>query len=74
TEYFYDELLIGETVSGLSRYNSKLARFSGSKLPEPFYISYKRPIWIEFSTDDTIVGTGFILEYAFTNKIKERIE
>ncbi|CAF0776415.1 unnamed protein product, partial [Didymodactylos carnosus] len=68
TEYFYDELLIGETVLGVSRYNSKLTRFSGPKIPEPFYISYEKSVWLEFSTDDTTVGTGFILEYAFIDR------
>ena len=70
TEFGHDELFIGETISGVSRYNSKLFRFSGSKLPDPCLISLRgdiltRAIWIQFTSDQTNTGSGFIIDYVF---------
>ncbi|CAF1189573.1 unnamed protein product [Adineta ricciae] len=70
TEFGHDELFIGETISDVSRYNSKLFRFSGSKLPDPCLISLRgdiqlRPIWMQFLSDHTTTGLGFTLDYAF---------
>jgi hypothetical protein len=70
TEFGHDELLIGETISDVSKYNSKLYRFSGSKIPEPCLILLHggiltRSIWMEFTSDQTNTGSGFILDYIF---------
>lgn len=70
TEFGHDELFIGETISDVSKYNSKLYRFSGSKLPDPCLIPLKgdiltRSIWIHFTSDQTNTGSGFIIDYVF---------
>ncbi|CAF1467779.1 unnamed protein product [Adineta steineri] len=70
TEYGHDELFIGETIPDVSKYNSKLFRFSGSKLPDPCLISLRasnltRFIWMQFISDKTNTGSGFILDYVF---------
>ncbi|CAF1032759.1 unnamed protein product [Rotaria sordida] len=70
TEYGHDELSIGETISDVSKYNSKLFRFSGSKLPNPCLIPLRgdiltRSIWIQFISDETTTGSGFIIDYIF---------
>lgn len=70
TEFSHDELFIGETIPDVSRYNSKFYRFSGRKLPEPCVILLRgdiltRSIWMEFSSDQTTTGTGFVLDYSF---------
>ena len=38
TEFGHDELFIGETITDVSKYNSKLYSFSGSKLPDPLLL------------------------------------
>jgi hypothetical protein len=70
TEFGHDELFIGETIPDVSRYNSKLFRFSGSKLPDPCLIPLRgdiltRSIWIQFTSDQTNTGSGFIIDYEF---------
>jgi hypothetical protein len=70
TEFGHDELFIGETITDVSKYNSKLYRFSGSKLPDPCLISLRgdiltRSIWIQFTSDQTNTGSGFIIDYEF---------
>ncbi len=70
TEFGHDELLIGETITDVSKYNSKLYRFSGSKIPDPCLIVLRgdvstRAIWMEFTSDQTNTGSGFILDYQF---------
>jgi len=70
TEFGHDELFVGETIADVSKYNSKLYRFSGSKLPEPCLIPIRgdiltRSIWIQFTSDQTNTGSGFIIDYEF---------
>ena len=70
TEFGHDELWIGETITDVSKYNSKLSRFSGSKIPDPCLIVLRgdvstRAIWMEFTSDQTNTGSGFILDYQF---------
>ncbi|CAF1526563.1 unnamed protein product [Rotaria sp. Silwood1] len=70
TEFGHDELFIGETIPNVSKYNSKLFRFSGSKLPDPCLIPLRgdilrRSIWIQFLSDQTNTGSGFIIDYKF---------
>lgn len=70
TEFGHDELLIGEKIDDVSNYNSKLFRFSGTKLPDPCYIPFRddrltRPIWMQFVSDHTTTGSGFIVDYVF---------
>jgi hypothetical protein len=70
TEFGHDELFIGETITDVSKYNSKLFRFSGSKLPDPCLIQLRgdiltRSIWIQFTSDQTNTGSGFIIDYVF---------
>lgn len=70
TEFGHDELFVGETIDDVSKYNSKLYRFSGSKLPDPCLIPIRsdiltRPLWIQFTSDQTNTGSGFIIDYAF---------
>ena len=70
TEFGHDELFIGETIPDVSTYNSKLFRFSGSKLPDPCLIPLRgdiltRSIWIQFTSDQTNTGLGFIIDYTF---------
>ncbi|CAF4070971.1 unnamed protein product [Rotaria magnacalcarata] len=76
TEFGHDELFIGETITDVSKYNSKLFRFSGSKLPDPCLIALRgdiltRSIWIQFSSDEVNTGSGFTIDYEFlVNKCK----
>ena len=70
TEFGHDELFIGETINGVSKYNSKLYRFSGTKLPDPCLIPLRsdiltRSIWIQFTSDQTNTGSGFVIDYEF---------
>ena len=70
TEFGHDELWIGESIPDVSKYNSKLYRFSGRKLPDPCVISLRsdlltRPIWMQFISDQTTTGSGFIVDYVF---------
>ena len=70
TELGHDELWIGETIPDVSRYNSKMFRFSGSKLPEPFFIGIRdqqltQSVWIQFTSDQTTTSSGFVLDYVF---------
>ncbi|CAF4951190.1 unnamed protein product, partial [Rotaria magnacalcarata] len=70
TEFGHDELFIGETITDVSKYNSKLFRFSGSKLPDPCLIALRgdiltRSIWIQFSSDEVNTGSGFTIDYEF---------
>ena len=70
TEFDRDELFIGETIADVSKYNSKLFRFSGSKLPDPCLISLRtsphiRTIWMQFTSDQMNTGSGFIIDYVF---------
>ncbi|CAF4204987.1 unnamed protein product [Rotaria socialis] len=70
TEFGHDELFIGETITDVSKYNSKLFRFSGSKLPDPCLIALRgdiltRSLWIQFASDQTNTGSGFTIDYEF---------
>jgi hypothetical protein len=70
TEFGHDELFIGETITDVSKYNSKLFRYSGSKLPDPCLINFRgdiltRSIWIQFTSDQTNTGSGFTIDYVF---------
>jgi hypothetical protein len=80
TEFGHDELFIGETITDVSKYNSKLYGFSGSKLPDPCLIPLRgdiltRSIWIQFTSDQTNTGSGFIIDYEFlVNQCKFNIK
>lgn len=70
TEFRHDELFIGESITDVSKYNSKFHRFSGTKLPDPCLISLRgdiltRSIWLQFTSDHTNTGSGFIIDYIF---------
>jgi len=70
TEFGHDELFIGETINDVSKYNSKLFRYSGTKLPDPCLIPLRgdiltRSIWIQFTSDHTNTGSGFTIDYVF---------
>ncbi|UJR30694.1 hypothetical protein I4U23_018215 [Adineta vaga] len=70
TEFGHDELFIGETITDVSKYNSKLYQFSGSKLPDPCLIPLRsdiqtRSIWMQFLSDQTTTASGFTLDYVF---------
>lgn len=70
TEFAHDELLIGETIHDISKYNSKLYRFSGSKLPDPCLIPLRgdiltRSIWMQFISDQSNTGSGFVIDFLF---------
>jgi len=70
TEFGHDELFIGETIQDVSKYNSKLFRFSGTKIPDPCLIPLRgdiltRSIWLQFTSDQTNTGSGFIIDYIF---------
>jgi len=70
TEFGHDELFIGETIQDVSKYNSKLFRFSGTKIPDPCLIPLRgdiltRSIWLQFTSDQTNTGSGFIIDYVF---------
>lgn len=79
TEFGHDELWIGETIADVSRYNSKLARFSGWKLPDPCLIPLRsdiltRAIWMQFTSDQSTTGSGFVMDYTFlVNQCKSHL-